>query len=69
VWLHDIQDLALGSGAGKQEKLQERRRMAPTSAKFIDKIIYEGFSIIALEATTINDIECNSLLEWWTRIR
>jgi hypothetical protein len=43
--------------------------MAPTSAKFIDKIICEGFSIIALGATTFEDIECNSLLEWWTCIR
>jgi hypothetical protein len=42
--------------------------MAPTSAKFIDKIICEGFLIIALEATTFQNIKCNSLLEWWTRI-
>jgi hypothetical protein len=43
--------------------------MAPTSAKFIDKIICEGFSIIALGAPTIKSIGSNSLLEWWTRIR
>jgi hypothetical protein len=43
--------------------------MAPTSAKFINKIIYEGFSIIALRVTTIKDIESNSLLEWWMRIQ
>jgi hypothetical protein len=43
--------------------------MAPTSTKFIDKIICEGLLIIALGATIIKDIESNSLLEWWTRIR
>jgi hypothetical protein len=32
--------------------------MVPTSAKFIDKIIYEGFSIIALGATL------NATLYW-----
>jgi hypothetical protein len=43
--------------------------MMPTSAKFIDKIILEGFSIIALGATTFKNIKCNSLLKWWTRTR
>jgi hypothetical protein len=43
--------------------------MAPKNAKFIEKIICEGFSIIALGAITFKDIEWNSLLEWWTRIR
>jgi hypothetical protein len=38
--------------------------MAPTNTKFIDKIIYQGFLIIALGATIIKDIESNSLLEW-----
>jgi hypothetical protein len=33
------------------------------------KIICEGFSIIALGATTFKDIEWNSLLEWGTRVR
>jgi hypothetical protein len=42
--------------------------MAPTSTKCIDKIIYQGFLIIALGATIIKDIESNSLLEWWMRI-
>jgi hypothetical protein len=31
--------------------------MAPTGTKFIDKSICEGFSIIALGATIIKDIE------------
>jgi hypothetical protein len=43
--------------------------MAPTNAKFIEKIICEGFLILALGAATFKDIEWNSLLEWWTRIR
>jgi hypothetical protein len=38
--------------------------MVPTNAKFIEKVICEGFSIIALGATTFEDIEWNSLLEW-----
>jgi hypothetical protein len=42
--------------------------MVPTSTKFIDKIICEGFWIITLGATTFEDIECNYLLEWWTGI-
>jgi hypothetical protein len=29
--------------------------MAPTSARFIDKIIYEGLSIVALGATTFKN--------------
>jgi hypothetical protein len=37
--------------------------MAPTNAKFIEKIICEGVSIIALGATTLKDSEWNSLLE------
>jgi hypothetical protein len=31
--------------------------MAPTNAKFIEKIMCEGFFIIALGATTFKDIE------------
>jgi hypothetical protein len=33
--------------------------MAPTSARFIDKIIYEELLIVALGATTFKNIECN----------
>jgi hypothetical protein len=39
--------------------------MAPTNAKFIERIICEGFLIIALGAVTFKNIEWNSLLEWW----
>jgi hypothetical protein len=37
--------------------------MAPTSAKFINKTINEGVSIIALGATTFKNGECNFYLE------
>jgi hypothetical protein len=37
--------------------IKERRRMAPTGTKFINNIIYEGSSIIALGAAIIKDIE------------
>jgi hypothetical protein len=43
--------------------------MAPTSAKFIERIICEGFLIIALGAVTFKNIEWNSFLKWWTNIR
>jgi hypothetical protein len=43
--------------------------MAPTSAKLINKTIYEGVSIIALGATTLKNGEYNFSLKKWIHSR
>jgi hypothetical protein len=39
------------------------KRMAPTNAELLKRIIYEGFLVIALGAVTFKNIEWNSSLK------
>jgi hypothetical protein len=38
------------------------KRMAPTNTELVERIIYEGFLVIALGAVTCKSIEWNSSL-------
>jgi hypothetical protein len=39
------------------------KRMAPTNAELLKRVIYEGFLVIALGAVTFKNIEWNSSLK------
>jgi hypothetical protein len=45
------------------EYIYKGKRMAPTNAKLIKKIIYEGFLVIALGAVTFKHVEWSSSLK------